>query len=197
MVRAAALRYVIATVALLPLLGCEAQQAATINDTANAANISDAANAADAAGEMTDATAQIPDHNYTARVGDIYYYTAAQSQNDINAGMASSEAVGFKNVNCDSRQKVCLVSVNGHGWPTSSVTCDLPCKIVHAGDGSTYVFNPATLMGSALSDAIDGKMVKTTLYPRQPKVDVIGNNATHSGRDTSDTTQDNSNETTE
>lgn len=114
--------------------------------------------------ELSSADEPLPDHSYTEKIGDIYFYTAALSENARKDGVGAKSMYGFKYLGRASNGDVLIVGVNNIGFPTSAIRCSVPCKVIRIGRDEAMSFDPDTVVGTVIADALNGKLEKTTLY---------------------------------
>ncbi|HZU65440.1 MAG TPA: hypothetical protein VFF98_17260 [Novosphingobium sp.] len=153
------LRLVLMGAMTLALTGCEKFGASNSDAAGAGSGASDIA--ADAASPDDP---PVPEHNYTDKIGDVYYYQESLSSNDTNNGQAAAHLQGFKYLGKKDTGEVMIVGVNSRGFPLMAAICAVPCRVVKIGNGETYAFDRQSIIGAAIEDAINGQLIKTTLY---------------------------------
>lgn len=127
------------------------------HETAAASSTSAAADALAAA-----QTAAPPPHNWTSKDGDEYAYASEISEDDRKAGKAVADVVMFKYLGEHDGNYTVQSTQNG---VTATAECSNPCQIVKVTSRSPLgvnvqhvTFTEASLVGAALTDAMNGQM---------------------------------------
>jgi hypothetical protein len=95
-----------------------------------------------------------PAPNYTEHRGAVYYYSGSVSENDKKDGTAVGAAVGFRYLGkTDDGDFVIQHSTSG-----VRATCADPCAVIHLSTGQAVTFEPTSIIGAAMTDAINGNL---------------------------------------
>lgn len=100
-----------------------------------------------------------PTHNYEEVQGETYYYVAALSDADREAGKAAPQVLGFRYLGQNPRGEHIIVRVLDSGYPASHAYCSNPCRIIRYENGSRVAFTTNSIIGAAFDDAINGRLV--------------------------------------
>ena len=106
---------------------------------------------------VADAT---PTHNYKVKEGSNYGYLGGLSDEDKSKGKAAADLVLFRYLGeKDGLYKVQQIEENGQA--ILSISCTKPCefmKLSVGGEVSRVEYNPATLGGAVIQDALSGEL---------------------------------------
>lgn len=111
--------------------------------------------------------------NYIYREGGVYYYEAAITAAEKAEGKVASDAVGYRFYGKNQDGEYILVQVSGGGAVIETAYCKNPCRVIRFGDGTRLVNEGRLLVGSAIADAIKGRMVNTNPELTKPKRPII------------------------
>lgn len=101
-----------------------------------------------------DATPEKPAPQYIEHKGGVYYYSAAVSENDQKSGQAAGEVVGFRYLGRNSDGDYILQQ---DGTPRRA-TCSDPCRVIHYNLGPPLAYEPGSVIGAAMTDALNGNL---------------------------------------
>lgn len=108
-----------------------------------------------------------PKPNYIYAEKGIYYYEAAISPQQREAGAAAGEAVGYRYYGTNSDGEYILARVESNGAIYEYVYCKKPCRVIRTSGGSRIANNNVLVASAAFSDAFRGKLRNTN--PDVPK----------------------------
>lgn len=126
------------------------------------------ANAAPAAQAQADETPPPPAHNWQYREGQEYGYPNALSDDDKRAGTGASTVQMYRYLG-EKKGIYTVAEVTPGGLIYAS--CANPCEVVKVRAGGMverFEFNPSTIVGGALTDAMNGQMA---VYGSKPDSD--------------------------
>lgn len=151
-------------------------------------NYSDADLNADAGSSDTDiataaenAASNVPvtpvrNHNYDFKDGDLYGYIAAISEEEQKVGKAAGDVVTYRYVGFwDAAHHIELVGDNSAILSVSD--CSMPCVAIKTYSNGTMrrvAYNPASVVGAAMQDAMSGKLARKRPPPVLRPTESIG-----------------------
>jgi hypothetical protein len=108
-----------------------------------------------------------PKPNYIYAEKGTYYYEAAISPRQREAGAAAGEAVGYRYYGTNSDGEYVLARVESNGTIYEYVYCKKPCRVIRTSGGSRIANNNMLVASAAFSDAFRGNLRNTN--PAAPK----------------------------
>lgn len=110
-----------------------------------------------------------PKPNYIYAEKGIYYYEAAISPRQREAGAAAGEAVGYRYYGTNSDGEYILARVESNGTIYEYVYCKKPCRVIRTSGGSRIANNNMLVASAAFSDAFRGKLRNTNPHVPKPR----------------------------
>ncbi|MBS0478456.1 MAG: hypothetical protein JSR79_04060 [Proteobacteria bacterium] len=117
-----------------------------------------ASNTFDSFDNLTEEDSAAPTPNYSEREGDRYFYVSAVSEEDQKKGVAVGSVSQYRYLG-SSNGVVELQEVTESGQIISTIECRTPCRVLKITTGGTVArmpYNPQSIAGSAMEDAING-----------------------------------------
>lgn len=108
-----------------------------------------------------------PKPNYIYAENGTYYYEAAISRQQREAGYVAGDAVGYRYYGINASGEYVLARVVGNGAVTEFIYCKKPCRVIRTSSGNRFVNNSRLLVSSAFADAFRGRLRNTN--PDLPK----------------------------
>lgn len=105
--------------------------------------------------------------HYIYAENGTYYYAAAISRQQREAGYVAGDAVGYKFYGKNANGEYVLARVSGSGSIEEFIYCKSPCRVIRTGSGDRIVNNSRLLVNLAFSDAFRGALRNTN--PDRPK----------------------------
>lgn len=147
---------------------CSDKSAAITDNVTAGTNVADVSNNTMAADEYIPASnvgtpvpPPAPAHNYQFVEGDLYGYLGAISEDDQKKGVAAPPVVRFRYTGLWNGAHH-FQDVSDSGVVTGSEECDVPCVAIKeiGFDGTVHRvgYSPASIIGSAFEDAMNGKL---------------------------------------
>lgn len=103
-----------------------------------------------------DLPAPVPPHNFVEEERGTYYYVTAVSEEDQKKGKVVGDVLGYRYLGKNNKGQHVLASVADNGRVITKAYCSEPCTIIKYADGERIAYNPASILGSAFQDAING-----------------------------------------
>lgn len=107
-----------------------------------------------------------PEHNYTQREGDVYYYGGAISRDAADAGQVSPQVYAFRYLGGNYvKGNDAVLALDSRGMSSGIAWCARPCEIIHMSNGQMLAYDARTIIGAVFQDIMDGKL-------EQPQVNI-------------------------
>lgn len=110
--------------------------------------------------------------NFIYAENGVYYYEAAVSRNQSDAGQGAGDAVGYRYYGTNSQGEHILANVRSNGSVIQYVYCKNPCRVVRTSGGDRFVNNSRLVVYSAFSDAFRGRLRNTNPETISAKVNI-------------------------
>ena len=98
-----------------------------------------------------------PPHRYDQEDHGTYYYIGSVSEEDQKKGKVAGDALGFRYLGKNERGEHIIEAVADNGTAIARSYCSEPCKVIREPSGRVG-FNPASIIGAAFEDAINGHL---------------------------------------
>lgn len=98
-----------------------------------------------------------PPHHYDQEDRGIYYYVASISEEEQKKGKVAGEALGFRYLGKNEKGEHIIESVSDNGTALGRSYCSEPCRVIRRSSGRIG-FNPASIIGAAFEDAVNGHL---------------------------------------
>lgn len=110
--------------------------------------------------------------NYIYSENGVYFYAAAITPKQRNAGQIAGDAVGYRYYGQNKAGEYVLVRVSGDGSIESFVYCKNPCRVIRTSTSERFVNNSRLVVSSAFMDAFRGRMRNTNPSTQKSHVNI-------------------------
>jgi hypothetical protein len=112
-----------------------------------------------------------PAHNYAFKEADAYGYIAAVSEEESKRGKVAGDVVMFRYGGFWD-DEFHLERLDDNGDVIGLITCSKPCiaiKRYSSGSMTRTAYDPASIVGAAMEDAMNGRLKRTAPKSEKPK----------------------------
>lgn len=100
----------------------------------------------------------------------VYYYEAALTRPQREAGLIANEAVGYRYFGKNADGEHVVATVDRFGRASEYFYCKKPCRVVRSNNGDRLVLNGRMLLWSVFNDAFRGLLKNTAPDPQFVKL---------------------------